>query len=183
VSIDWDDYWSSGAYDDGDARLNGMMRGFGGIGPGGVPMQPPPFWRAQCGARGPGLKHRHAVGCEDGHDEWQCCECGDSALDYNEPSTVMPPIDVEARLRATGQWPVDGPPAAMRPVPRRIMPWESDGEVLEKHLHEAKHVTGSGPTGTLLGPGRGALTIRQQQRLMAWAGWVRHLDNEEAASG
>jgi hypothetical protein len=34
------------------------------------------FWKEQCPARGPGLRHRHDGECEDGHTPSQCCECG-----------------------------------------------------------------------------------------------------------
>jgi hypothetical protein len=185
MTDDSHDWWLSNG-----VRLGDMMRGFGGLGPGGAPMEPSPFWSAQCPARGPGLRHRHATECKDGHAEDRCCECGGSQFakfDAGEagglPLRVMPPLDVAARLKAVGSLPpkpADNPPPALRPVPRRIMPWESDDEVLAVHLHEQKHVTGHGPTGTVNGPGRGPLTPRQQARLMAWAGWARHLDNAEA---
>lgn len=173
-------------------------------------MEVSPFWRETCESRGPALTHAHWDKCSDeahppaGHYPFQCCHCG--AMDpaarawllgqrhvtqFNPPrkqetsKTTPPPVplDVQQRLRDIGLIPVIAPDKpAMRPM-ERALPAAPDAALLTDHLHEQKHVTGSGPTGTPNGRGRGELTPRQQARLRAWAGWSRFLDQQEAANG
>lgn len=133
------------------------------------------FWSEDCPERGPALTHAHWDKCtpaahpgeDGGHMPFQCCHC--RALDPASKMESWPPerepdlIDVRSRLEALGL-----------STPRVVRPNERDTgmEDIRAPLHddstpvEPRAVTGNGPDGVAWGPGRGALTPRQYERLL-----------------
>ena len=66
------------------------------------------FWKADCPARPPGLKHKHDRDCEDGHLPQQCCECGTFAKDWVEPDLTTLTAEEREKLRRVARGVVAG---------------------------------------------------------------------------
>jgi hypothetical protein len=147
-------------------------------------------WDAQCRQRGPSLSHAHDEKCTE-HSFDTCCHCGDRIS--NAP---LPPLDVTQRLKllGLGKSPNPGPPeppeadglnrdgstgdngelAPDCPSNHNLMSqWATCSDCKVVHEPDMKN---SGPTGRRDDPGRGALTGRQQTRLLGYAGYEKWLD-------
>ncbi len=133
-----------------------------------------PFWSQECPVRGGvGLTHMHSGACRGDRQEHfddQCCHCGARRSEYDTDGNlladrhveVMPPFDMDVRLRSMGLIP------QLKNVNEELM-----AEIqLPPEMREPKLYTGqyADNTKSVTSPGRGPLSDRQKKRL-EFVGW------------
>lgn len=128
------------------------------------------WWGRQCPARPYGLTHAHDSKCADGHQSYQCCECGRLQLTDAE----LADEDREV-LQEREPDPMTGCTVDHNSIKSALLIADG-GEVRTRCpvcnvMVEPRYESIGANGGPSWGPGLGPLTPRQQARLRGYAGW------------